>query len=173
MLVSKVAANYKDLLTGVKSYLVIEDESEDTKLLSLINSVISNGEKITGRQFGLATFELFTDSINDDFVFQKNPIESIESIELLDSAGNYNLVDEQKYYLYAENEISSIGLLENLHFIDHKKAVKITFVCGYKTIPAPLITWIEYKTMCLFDDRPEKVNGFVDSLIESFKVRSF
>jgi len=157
-------------LLEVKKYLRVVGIADDDEVQRLTDSVIEDGQKYTNRQFGTATYILFLENIYDGFKFPKNPIQSIEKIEILDEDNNYIVLDSSKYYLYEELEIGRLKILENISLINHKKAIKITFICGYEVVPEPIKTWIKYKTMCLFDGKEENINKYVDNMIGKYRI---
>lgn len=170
MLVSVDTPKTTVSLDDVKDYIKATGTDDDSLIQSLISTTVEDGENFTNRQFGEATYELLLETICDGFKLPKNPIQSIEKIELLDSEGNYNVVASSKYYLYQELGIGRIKLKETLDFIDHKRAVKITFKCGYTTVPETIQTWIKYKVMCLFDGKEENINKYVDNMIAKYRI---
>lgn len=157
-------------LDDIKEYVNVVGNEDDLALTTLRDSVVLDGEDFTNRQFGEATYELYIENLEDGLSLPKNPIQSIEKIELLDENSTYQVLDSSKYYLYEEYEIGKIKLLEDLEVIDHKKAVKITFICGYETVPEPIKMWIKYKIMCLFDAKEENINEYVENMLRKYRI---
>jgi len=166
-------------LVEVKAFLRILDDTDDLLLGTLITTIRSHVENITNRQLGSATFELYA----SDFVTKlpKNPIDSISKIEYMDANGNYILLDNTTYYLYENNGLGRIDYDTIPTVQDHKKAVKITFISGYTTIPEAIKSYMKVKIATLYENREEYViganiaefgNKFVENLLSSYKVRS-
>ncbi len=156
----------------VKEYLNEIGTDKDTEITSMINAVVEDAENLTSRRLSVTTYELYTNHIYDGFKLPKNPINSIDKIEYMDENEVYQVLDSSLYYLYEKFGIGTIKLKEKIVSIDHEKAIKITFNCGYKNIPEPIVTWAKYKVMCLFDAKEENINKFVDEMINKFRIRS-
>lgn len=166
-------------LTTAKAALRILNTDEDDLITDIISSVEEHAQNILNRQLEVATYELYT----NDFIstLPKNPIKSISKIEYMDTDGAYVELDSSTYYLYSHNGIGCI----NYGFIpstkEHQRAVKITFVCGYDTIPAPIKTYLRVKVSTLYENREEYVigvsiaefgNKFIENLLAPYKIRS-
>ena len=158
-------------LTDMKSYVSEVDSSKDAEVTSILEGVIGDGENITNRQFGVATFELYLSDLKDEFSLPKNPIKTISKIEYMDLNETYQILDSSKYYLYEDYELGKIKLKEVITVPSHKQAVKITFTCGYDSLPEPLVNWIKYQVMCLYDDVSAE-NKFIDNLIRKYRILS-
>ena len=160
-----------------KAFMRILDNEDDLLIGTLISAVREHVENVTNRQLEMATFELYA----SDFVekLPKNPISSISKIEYMDENGSY--IELGNYYLYEHNGAGCIsyGTIPTLQ--DHKKAVKITFVSGYESVPEAIKSYMKVKIATLYENREEFVigasiaefgNKFVENLLSSYKVRS-
>ena len=189
MLVQKVAPTQTDIdailsLASTKKFLRIVDNEEDETIKENILSAISEAEGLTNRQFAKATYELYLPNFpRGNFKFPKNPINEIISIEYMDLNGNYQTLDVSTYYLYKQYEVGKIEFEEypNVQIKQHKKAVRITFTCGYSEseFPQDLRQYLRVKVSTLFEFREGIVSGtiisktnHVDSIIEKYKIRS-
>jgi len=171
MLKEVVAPNI-DLLDEVKAYLRVTDTNSDNTINLHIASSIEYAQKYTNRQFGVATFELSIESLENGFKLPKNPVQSIEKIEYMDEDGVYKTLDSSLYYLYEEYGIGTIFLKEPISLnISHKYAIRITFIAGYDDIPPAIRSWISYKVMTLFDDRETIVSKFAHNILDQYRIR--
>ena len=160
-------------LAEVKEYLNEIDSSKDSEITSILNAVVEDAENITKRKLTNGVFELYIEDF-EGFKFPCNPIQEIQKIELLTDDGiTYQLLDSPDYYLYEDLGIGKIEFLNTFTIENHKKAIKITFKAGYEVIPPAIVTWIKYKTMCVYDGREETINKYIDSMIEKFRIKEF
>lgn len=160
------------LLDEIKEYLNEINSDKDAEITSMIDAVVNDAEDITNRKLSPTTYELYLPKLYDGFKLPKNPITSIVKIEYMDENEAYQLLDDSKYYLYEKHEIGTIKLKEQFRTIAHEKAVKITFNCGYEHIPAPILNWIKYKVMCLYDGKEENISKYVNSLLDKYRIRN-
>ena len=182
MLVLKVAPITNTIaLEDAKTFLgMLGIDGGDTLITSLIKGATEHVENTTNRQLMSATYELYADSFITKL--PKNPIQSIEKIEYMDENEVYQVLDSSLYYLY---EYLDIGMIEykNLPVLPtHKKAVKITFVCGYTVVPEPIKAYIRVKIATLYEFREEFVagasvsdigNNLIDNLLSPYKIKEF
>ena len=166
-------------LDEAKAFIRILDDEDDLLIGTLISAVREHVENVTNRQLGSATFELYA----SDFITKlpKNPVASISKIEYMDENGSYTELDNTTYYLYEHNGIGCINYSDIPTVKDHKKAVKITFVSGYASVPEAIKAYMKVKISTLYENREEFVigasiaefgNEFVENLLSSYKVRS-
>jgi len=159
-------------LDEAKAFLGELDDLHNDLIQSMIDSAVTHTENILNRQLGVATFEGYADHYVTKL--PKNPIKSIDKIEIMVD-GNYVEVDSSKYYLYEEYEVGCIEYIDMPTFEYHRKAVKITFTCGYDVTPEPIKTYIKTKISTLFENREEYVIGasiskFDDNLARNLLV---
>ena len=166
-------------LEDTKDFLRVLDTDSDNLITSLIVAVREHVENVTNRQLERATFELLA----SDFISKlpKNPISSIEKIEYMNADGNYVLLDASTYYLYERNGIGYISYSEIPNILDHKQAVKITFISGYVTVPETIKQYIRITVSNLFENKEPwvigasvaKINGeLIENLLSPHKIRS-
>jgi len=166
-------------LTEVKEFLRILDTDSDILLGTLINVSREHIENVTNRQLESATFELYADC----FITRlpKNPIQSISSIEYMDADGVYQILDISKYYLYENNGIGKISYEDLPTYKVHAKAIKITFISGYVSVPESLKQYMKVKIATLYENREEFVigvsiaefgNKFIENLLTPYIVRN-
>ena len=148
-------------LDEAKAFLRILDSEDDVLISSIIDAVTDHTQKILNRQLGVATYELYA----PDLVVKlpNNPIKEITSIEYLDASGSYVALEPTSYYLYEHNGIGCINYSIVPDLVEHKKAVKITFVCGYDTVPEPIKHYMKIMISTLFENREEYVIGTIVS----------
>ncbi len=165
-------------LVDAKGFLRVLESDDDVVIQNIIDAVEEHTQNVLNRQLEIATYELYT----DDFIFKlpKNPIVSVDKIEYMDESGAYVVLDSTTYYLYEKNGIGFISYSEIPLIKEYKKAVKITFVAGYETVPKPIKSYMRVKIANYYENREEYVigvsstevaNGFIDNLIKPYRVR--
>ena len=166
-------------LDEAKAFLRVLDSDSDELINSLIVAVREYVENITNRQLLPATFEAY--DANIIYKLPKNPIRSIEKIELLGDDGVYSEFDSSLYYLFGELGIGYVGYKTLPELIEHPEAFKITFTSGYDIVPEAIKQYMKVKIATLFENREEFVvgvsisefsNRFIDSLIAPYIVRN-
>ena len=172
-------------LDEAKDFLRVLDNDSDTLISSMISAVREHVQNVTNRQLEVATYELYADSFIS--ALSKNPIKSIDKIEYMDANGDYLLLDSNLYYLYEDLEVGHIDYLQLVsapypNIQDHKKAVKITFTCGYDKVPEAIKAYMRVKISTLFENREEFVIGapiaefgsrFIENLLSPYKIKEF
>lgn len=164
-------------LIDAKAFLRILHSDEDTLIVDIIKSVEEHTQNILNRQLEVATYELYS----DDFISKlpKNPINSIDKIEYKDESGTYVTLDATTYYLYERNGVGFISYSKVPAHKTHKKAIKITFTCGYTVVPMPIKSYMRVKISTLYENREEYVvgasvskldNGFVHNLLKPYRI---
>lgn len=146
-------------LDEAKIFMHVIETDEDTLIESIITSAREYAENYTNRQLITATFELTTDSFIQDFKLPKAPVQSISKIEYMDESGVYQILSTDDYYLYYEYEIAKIYFSNLPSIKDDKRAVKITFVSGYTTVPSSIKTYLKMLVSTLYENREKFVVG--------------
>lgn len=135
-------------LTQVKEHLRIDvtDTTDDDYLNVLIDVATDYAEKYTKRDFITRTWRTYRDCFpyvnnyncsgyDSVFVLRKAPVQSITSVEYLDSDNNTQAFDSSNYYIPKTNRFTQIVLDKNKSWpsdiSDRKQSVIITFVSGY------------------------------------------
>ncbi|MFK5937721.1 MAG: head-tail connector protein [Sulfurimonas sp.] len=164
-------------LIDAKAFLRILHSEDDALITDIIKSVEEHTQGILNRQLEVATYELYT----DDFISKlpKNPIKEVLKIEYMGEDGLYVELDSSTYYLYERNGIGYISYASIPLFLEHKKAIKITFTCGYNIVPAPIKSYMKVKISTYYENREEFVIGvgisrfnesFIDNLLKPYRV---
>lgn len=148
-------------LDEAKAFLRIIDTDSDVLIDSIITSVVEHTQKSINRQLGVATYELYDESFVSKL--PNSPIKEIVSIEYLDASGSYIPLDPSSYYLYEHLGVGHINYTILPDVVEHKKAVKITFVCGYDVVPEPIKSYMKIMISTLFENREEYVIGTITS----------
>jgi uncharacterized phiE125 gp8 family phage protein len=132
-------------LEEVKEFLKIDDNYQDSFLLSLIATVTLKAEQITGRDLLNKTYKGLLDHFpngcyppyyynNSSIQIQKSKLQSVTSIQYF-KEGVLTTFDPAKYYITNKQEYASICLVDGESWasdVDRRKqAVEITFIAGY------------------------------------------
>jgi len=180
MLIQTVAPTAEPItLIEVKEHMSMLENDHDNKISTLIKVATKSVEDKTNRQLMSATFELYA----DNFVtkLKKNPIQSIKKIEYMDENEVYQILNSSLYYLYEENGIGMIKYTDIPTLPTHKKAVKITFICGYTTVPEPIKQYLNIAVESMFETTGDKSFGvqvyslkeYTECLLNPYKVKEF
>lgn len=173
MLVQIEAPDLIISLVNIKEFVRELSNDNDLALTDNISTATQEVENYTQRQVGTATFELYLDYLEESIFLPKNPIQEILTIEYLDENSAYQTLDTDTYYLYESMGIGVINFTSFPKYIEHKKAIKITFKCGYLKIPTPILSWIKIRVSTLNEFREQKVLGASVSEVGSFKLDTF
>jgi len=167
-------------LVEAKAFLRVLGSDDDALITTMIAQATKHVENVVNRQLIRATYELYTDGFITKL--PKNPIQSIEKIEYMDENEVYQLLDASLYYLYEELEIGKIEYKDLPGLLTHKKAVKITFVCGHTSVPEPIQAYIKVKVSTLYEFREQFIVGasvshpkddFIENLLSPYKIKEF
>jgi uncharacterized phiE125 gp8 family phage protein len=167
-------------LDEAKKFMRILENDDDTLIESMIIGAREYAENYTNRQLMTATYELYLSDFIQDFKMPKNPIQSITSIEYMDEDGNYQVLDSSLYYLYGDNDISKIHFEDFEDHKEHKKAIKITFVAGYTTVPSSIIAYIKVLVSTMYENREQYIigvsaetnaNPMINKLLDMYRVQ--
>jgi len=166
-------------LDEAKKFLRITHANEDNLISSLISTTRELAESYLNRQLEIATFELYTSSLNTDFRLPKNPIKEIISVEYLDDSNIYQVFNSDNYYLYEDSGIGYIHFEELPSYTDNKKAIKITFRSGYDEVPDSIKQWMKVKISSYYENRESIVVGasvsdigkdLIDGLLNQYRI---
>jgi len=146
-------------LNEAKAFAVVFEDEDNALLESFISTAREYAENYTNRQFELATFELYTDRFTQNMVIPKGHIKSIEKIEYMDNDGIYQILDTNLYYLFGENDIFRVHFEKTMPHKHHKKAIKITFVAGYDSVPNSIKTYIKHIVSTMYENREKFYQG--------------
>jgi len=153
------------LLADAKTFMRILETDDDALITSMIVAAREFAENYTNRQFKQATFELITNRFIDGMKLRKNPIQSISSIQYMDENGTYQTLSTENYYLYFDNGIGHLHFEDLPSIKDDKRAVKITFVSGYATVPSSIVSYLKVLVSTLYENREQYIVGVnVDTL---------
>lgn len=147
------------LLADAKTFMHILETDEDTLIESMIVSAREYAENYTNLQFEEATYELINSVFVQDMKLPKNPIKSISKIEYMDTDGSYQILSTDSYYIYGENGISRIHFTDLPSIKDDKRAVKITFISGYTTVPSSIVSYIKVLVSTIYENREQYIIG--------------
>lgn len=148
-------------LIDAKAFLRILHSDEDALITDIIKSVEEHTQNILNRQLEVATYELYT----NDFISKlpKNPIKEVLKIEYMGEDGQYLELNSSTYYLYEIDGIGYISYSEVPLFLEHQKAIKITFSCGYDSVPFAIKSYMKVKIATYYEYREEYVIGTITS----------
>lgn len=113
-------------LDEVKTYLRIDGESENALLLSMIKAAREIAEKylsasLINQQWRIA----YNECVPQEVRLYYAPINSIESIKLIDEAGGETIVDSINYYIKADGRFLYFKTIPSAHKIE------IVYNAGY------------------------------------------
>lgn len=146
-------------LADAKTFMRILEDDDDALITSMIVGAREFAENYTNRQFKDATFELITNCFVQDMKLRHNPIKSISKIEYMDINGVYQILSTDEYYLYFDNGVGILHFNILPSYKDDKRAVKITFVSGYTTVPTSIVSFLKVFVSTIYENREFYVTG--------------
>ena len=168
-------------LEDAKTFLHILESDEDTIISSMIVSAREFAENYTNRQFEIATFELITDCLYSGLIIPKSPVTEISKIEYMDIDGVYQILSTDDYYSYVEFGAAKIEFNTIPSYKDDKRAVKITFIAGYETVPSSIVSYLKVLVSTMYENREEYIVGVnvetlanpaIHRMLDMYKVQS-
>ncbi len=133
-------------LSQAKAHLRVDGDENDALILALIASAREIAEEITGRALIVQTWIQKLDAWPDKKVeLSRPPVQSITSIEYLDTAGDLQTMDPADYEvsigMWKTRVVPSGGTWPAAS--QSLDAIRITYVAGYgsvgSAVPAPII----------------------------------
>jgi len=146
-------------LEDAKTFMHILENDEDALIESMIASAREYAENYTNRQFELATFELTNDCLYSGLTIPKSTVTEISKIEYMDEDGVYQTMSTDDYYLYFEYGAAKIEIDSSPSYKSDKRAIKITFIAGYDTVPSSLVSYIKVLISTLYENREQYIIG--------------
>ena len=117
-------------LAEAKSFLRITSTSEDALIQSLINSAVTQAERIMNRDILTTTYENFRNSFFQDLTLRRGAYQSVESIEYL-SDGSYVVLDPTEYTVTIGGSFGVVCEIDTPTCDAVCNSVKITFKTGF------------------------------------------
>ena len=138
-----VTAAVDSVLTieAAKAFLRVDGSEEDTLIEDLIAAATAHIERLTGRSICEQEWELHADAFGDEFLLPNGPVQSIAAFTYQPGTGEAVAVDAE---LYEADLISDPArVLRRAGAVwpnaaNSASAVKIRYIAGYATVPAPL-----------------------------------
>lgn len=134
------AASYAVTLAEAKAQTRVDGTDDDTYLNGLIAAASDHVEKYTGRSLGAQTWRLTTDGFTDEIRLPYGPVQSVTTLAYYDAAG----ADQTLATGWGlDNTVDPARIVRNVDASwpdtqDRFDAVRITYVAGYSTVPAPI-----------------------------------
>lgn len=134
----------------LRAYVRQFDTEFDSRLMDYQRDAIEDIETKTGRQLITATWELVLDRFPVEIELRKPPIQSVESVQYVDSDGVLQTLDSTKYQVDIDNEPGRIQPAYGVCWPETRcqiQAVIVRFVCGYgdeSDIPEGIKTAIKW-----------------------------
>lgn len=190
------------LLAEAKLHLRVDFDEDDALITALITAARQAAETITGRQLVTARWKMTLDSFPGPAVasicagqafslpahailLHKSPVQSIVSIQYLDTAGVLQTVPSSTYTSDFSCEPARLtpvfGQIWPLS-LPQIAAVSVTFDAGYgagAAVPEGLKSWIKLRVGSLYAHREEvavvsrgrvELLPFIDGLLDPYKV---
>lgn len=127
-------------LAEVKGQLKIElDETFEDDLLTLYrDAAIKTAEDYSSRNFNQAKYRLELFGWENMYVIPKSPVNSIDSLEYLDTDGNWQTLASENYELKSQDNLRSVLYFEEFDELPTLKSgvgvrVRMSITVGYAT----------------------------------------
>ncbi len=163
-----------------KAFMRILESDDDAQIEAMIKSAREYAENYTNRQFVEAAFEWTNSVFIQDLKLPKNPIQSIVKIEYMDTDGVYQILSTDSYYIYGEDGISKVHFSDLPNIKDDKRAVKITFISGYATVPESIVSYLKVLVSNIYENREfyvigvsvdKNANPLMNKMLEMYRVQ--
>ncbi|UCD58645.1 MAG: phage head-tail connector protein [Candidatus Hydrogenedentota bacterium] len=121
-------------LTEAKNHLKVDTSDDDSLISSLITAARDLAERETRRAFITQTWQMYLDSVAAEFEIPKPPLQSVESIKVVDQDGNETTVDSSYYDVdLAQNSPGRVKLKSGCCWPTHRGFASfiIEFKAGY------------------------------------------
>ena len=192
-------------LADAKLHLRVDVTDDDTLISSLITAARMQAETITQRQFVTATWQLVLDAFpgpnlmgtpygvpfsvpRHAILLNKSPVQSVASIQYLDTGGVLQTMDPATYVVDTSTEPARItpvfGRIWPIS-LPQIGAIQITFVAGYgaaSAVPAGIASWMKIRIGSLYQHREEvailqkgkmELLPFVEGLLDPYRVVTY
>lgn len=165
-------------LTETKDHMRVTAASEDALISELIPAARRHAESYTRRALMTQTWDLLLDRFADPgrwispIEIPLPPLQSIDSINYVDSAGDSQLLDPAKYQVDIASEPGRVAPAYGETWPDTREqlnAVTIRFVAGYGDNPADVPGGIRQAMLMLighlFERRESTITGTIISTV--------
>jgi len=160
-------------LDEAKLYLRVLHNDEDFLIESFIKAAVDKAEQITGRALSVRTYELYKNKVeNTELPYP--PLRAVNAVEVKDG-DTYKAVE----YVLDDKATPAVIYIDGQDCSDIN-CFKITFECGYDSVPEAIKQWILVQVATLYEHRSMVETGtiiskmprtFVDHLLDSYRVR--
>ncbi len=175
------AASYAITLSEAKAHCRVSATDEDDLIESLIAAASEYVEKYTGRSILAQTWRLSLDCFKDEIILPYGPVQSVTTVAYYDGEGVdqtlatgwllNNTVEPERI----EREVDASWPSTQTRF----DAVRITYVTGFATVPAPIKHamlllighWFEHREAV--GDMMQELPMAVDALLANYRVHGF
>lgn len=169
----------------VKAWSRVDNDDEDTLIEAMIDAATFMAENWTGSAFGTQTWLMAFDRqpLGRILTIPRPPLQSVTLVESSIDDGTATTFDASNYVVETRSKIlqGRIALLDSktwptdLRIID---ALRITFVCGYATVPEQIKAGVKSLVAVLFENREEidmkdKLTEEARTYLRPFKVIKF
>lgn len=174
--------------SDAKDHLRVDHTTEDTYIDALITAARQHVENVTNRALISQTWKLYLDRFPIEISLPRAPIQSVNSIEYVDSDGVTQTLSSSIYTVDTDSEP---GLIYKAYYQtwpsirDVEKAITITYVAGYgdsgSDVPGPIIQAIKLLVSHMYENRePVNIGSSVseipmaiDALLAPYRVWTF
>lgn len=133
--------SYPVSLAEAKAHCRIDGSDEDALIEGLIAAANDYVERYTGRSFAVQTLRLTHDDFADDLMLPRGQVQSVTHIKYDDTAGVEQTLPTAYYTLDNVDHPAWIVLNSGYSWpevLDAVNAVRVTYVAGSATPPAPV-----------------------------------
>lgn len=116
-----------------KTHLKIDGSDQDTYIASIIKAARQHAEEYTFRSFITQTWKMYLNGWPDVIRLPRGVVQSVTSVEYIDSAGSTQTVGSSLYTTSLGGEIGLIRAVDSWPETnsDYEENVIVTFVAGY------------------------------------------
>jgi len=171
-------------LAEARLHLRVTDTSEDALITSLITAARIYCEHYTQRAIGSQTLELALDEFPDGSIeLPMSPVTAITSVKYIDEAGTEQTISSANYtlddYSHTHWVVPAVNYVWPMP-ICGANVVKVRYVAGAATTPAPVLAAMKLIVGHLFENREQSIVGLtinelpmgVMSLLDTYRIWS-
>lgn len=157
----------------MKAYLRVETSEDDTLIASLIQMGREQVEAITHRALFTTTYVEYFDDLPSEFVLQRSPLQSVDSITYVDTFGDTQTLSSSFYRVDTTSMPARITKAYGATWPSVRRitnTVAVTYDAGetdVDDIPARLVQAVRYFVTHAYEHRELVITGTIASKIDA------
>ena len=154
-------------LADAKLTLRVDHAEDDSRIQRMIGAAREEAEQITGRRFGLQTWELVLDAFESTITLPSPPVTSVTSIKYDDAAGAEQTLAGAAYRVRGSEPAIISPVTSWPSTFSGVAAVRVRFECGITSADPrwkSLQSWILLRVHGMYEGRSIDGGALLDAL---------